>query len=327
MKYTLLLLIAVFSTACGTSQKIKNVSAATKAFEKQIELNIPKANAINIATDLTFLSSDELKGRETGTPEILLASSYLQDRLNEMNVRPYEGLYLDFFEADQKNAFNVVGVIPGSDGNLTKEVVVIGAHYDHIGMLEAVNGDAIANGANDNATGVSTVLEIVRILQEFEFNRRTVVIAFFSGEEKGLLGSKHLATRMKEEGKNVVAMVNFEMVGVPMKDKDYFTYLTGYETSNMGEIFNEENLSRMVTGLLPKAQEFNLYARSDNYPFANTFNIPAQTISTFDFTNFDFYHQVDDEASLMDTNHMAEVVDAVLPGLLQIFNGTRLKAN
>ena len=92
---------------------------------------------------------------------------------------------------------------------------------------------------------------------------------------------------MKANGENVVAMINFEMTGTPMVDKEAITYLTGYDTSNMGDILNKENDKRKVTAKLDAAAQMNLFRRSDNYPFYEEFKIPAQTICTFDFTNFD----------------------------------------
>ena len=114
-------------------------------------------------------------------------------------------------------------------------------------------------------------------------------------------------------------MLNFEMVGVPMVDKDHLMYLTGYELSNLAEISNSYATEK-VAGFLPKAKEFNLFKRSDNLPFHELFNVPSQTYSTFDFTNFDHYHKVGDETSLMDFDHMANVVNKVIPVMEGIIN-------
>jgi hypothetical protein len=97
------------------------------------------------------------------------------------------------------------------------------------------------------------------------------------------------------------------MIGVPMVDKNYKTYLTGYENSNMAQLINEYSGQNLV-GFLPQAKSYQLFQRSDNYPFYQEFSIPSQTISTFDFTNFEFYHQVGDESQLLDYKHIAEIV-------------------
>lgn len=220
-------------------------------------------------------------------------------------------------------AYNIVGVVEGNDPKLKNQFIIIGAHYDHIGLIKAVHGDEIANGANDNATGTSTVLELARYFGNAKTNKRSIIFALFSAEEKGLLGSKHLAKKLKDENLNLYVMLNFEMTGVPLVDKDYEMYLTGYENSNLAEVVNTY-ANEKFAGFLPKAKEFNLFQRSDNYPFHTEFNVPSQTFSTFDFTNFDHYHGVDDEAELMNFEHMAVLVNKVIPVIEGIANaGTK----
>ena len=89
----------------------------------------------------------------------------------------------------------------------------------------------------------------------------------------------------------------------------------------MAQKVNEYKGNKVV-GFLPKAKEYNLYQRSDNYPFHQEFNVPSQTFCTFDFTNFEFYHKVDDEVGLMDFNHMATVVNQSIPFIEGILNSS-----
>tara|TARA_B100000929_G_C15432107_1_gene395057 strand:- start:365 stop:1033 length:669 start_codon:yes stop_codon:yes gene_type:complete len=213
----------------------------------------------------------------------------------------------------------MVGWIEGNDPSLKNEFIIIGAHYDHIGVIEAENGDSIANGANDNATGTTVVLELARYFGQKKNNKRSIIFALFSAEEKGLLGSKHLANRLKEKNLQLYAMLNYEMVGVPLQGKEHLTYLTGYEQSNLAEVANGYS-DIEFTGFLPKAKEFNLFKRSDNYPFHEAFGVPSQTFSTFDFTNFNHYHKVGDEVSEMDFAHMANVVIKSIPVITGITN-------
>lgn len=328
MKKIAYLIIAVaIITACGSKSsavdKLERAVATAEYLKK--DLNIPKSSAVQLASDVAFLASDELKGRDTGSKGIATAASYIQNRFIDLDIAPYQGDYMDHFKMRDTDAFNVVGMLPGTDGELSKEIIVIGAHYDHIGIMQAVAGDSIANGANDNATGTAAVLEIASHLKKIDFNRRTVVFALFSAEEKGLLGSKHLAKRMKANGENVVAVLNFEMIGTPMVDRPYLAYLTGHDGSNMAQVFNDANDQLTVTGKLDQAAQFNLFKRSDNYPFFTEFNVPSQTFCTFDFTNFDHYHKVGDEMSEVNSQHMAQVVDALMPGVLEVVNGERLK--
>jgi len=114
-------------------------------------------------------------------------------------------------------------------------------------------------------------------------------------------------------------MLNFEMTGVPMVGKDYFLYITGFDKSNLAEISNAHAGENLI-GLLPTAQELGLFRRSDNYPFFEVFGVPSHTYCTFDFTNFDHYHGVDDEPQIMNFAHMADVVNRIIPVIEGISN-------
>jgi hypothetical protein len=268
---------------------------------------------------ITYLASDELKGREAGTEGIEMAAEYIEEIFENNGIRPYFESYRDTLTNFEKPAYNVVGYIEGTDKKLKNEFVIIGAHYDHIGAADPVSGDIIANGANDNASGTTAVLEFARYFGKFGKNKRSIIFALFSAEEKGLLGSKHLAKRLKNQNLNLYAMLNFEMVGVPLVGKDYFMYVTGYEESNLADICNGYAKEKII-GFLPTAKEYNLFKRSDNYPFHKEFGVPSQTFCTFDFTNFDHYHKVGDEATIMDFDHMALLVNKTIPILKNIIN-------
>ncbi|MCG2461703.1 M28 family peptidase [Flavobacteriaceae bacterium F89] len=277
------------------------------------------SSAGQIQNHMEFLASDKLQGRDTGSEGLEKAAEYIEYNFQKNNIAPYFSSYKDTLSNFDKPAYNVVGVVEGNDPVLKKEFIIVGAHYDHIGIIQAVNGDSIANGANDNASGTSIVLELARYFGRSKTNKRSIIFALFSGEEKGLLGSRHLAGRLKAQSVNLYTMLNFEMVGVPLVDKDYLMYLTGYEKSDLADISNKYAGEKLV-GFLPTAKEFNLFQRSDNYPFHQDFNVPSQTFSTFDFTNFDFYHKVGDENSLMDFAHMANLVNRTIPVIEGIAN-------
>lgn len=274
----------------------------------------------NIEDIMVYLTSDELQGRDTGSEGISKAADFIENVFKKNNIQPYFTSYRDTLtNYTDGTAFNVVGYLPGTDAKLKNEFVVIGAHYDHIGLMSGQVADSIANGANDNASGTTTVLEFSKYFGELKGNKRSIIFALFSAEEKGLLGSKHLAGKLKDKNIDLYAMLNFEMVGVPMVDKDHSLYLTGYELSNLAEVSNRYAHKNLV-GFLSKAKEFNLFRRSDNAPFHDVFNVPSQTYSTFDFTNFGEYHKVGDEASLMDYMHMATIVNETIPMITGIVN-------
>ncbi len=277
------------------------------------------SDATQLMGIVNFLASDELKGRDTGSEGLEKAADFLQDRLEQYGIAPYFSSYRDTLTNVKDTAYNIVGMIPGSDPALKDQFVVLGAHYDHIGIVPIKDGDGIANGANDNASGTATVLELARYLASGKPPARSILIAFFSAEERGLLGSEHLAGRLEEAGFNLYGMLNFEMTGVPMKGKSYFTYITGFDKSNLAELSNKYGGENLV-GFLPSALEYNLFQRSDNFTFYERFQVPAHTYSTFDFNNYPHYHQPADEADQMDYSHMADFVNRLIPVVRGIAN-------
>jgi len=308
MKKSLVLGIIVLLIACKAG---KPTAISAENFSTDAE----------VGSIMNYLASDELNGRDSGTEGIEKAAIFIENRLEGYRINPYYSSYRDTLTGITPTAYNVVGFLPGNDPELKKEFIVLGAHYDHIGIIKPKEGDSIANGANDNASGTTTVLELARYFSKARSNKRSLIFAFFSAEEKGLQGSVHLAKRMKQEALNLYTMLNFEMTGVAMTDKDYLIYVSGYNKSNLAEVSNRYAQDNLV-GFLPTAEGFNLFMRSDNYPFHDQFMVPSQTFSSFDFTNFDHYHQVGDEAAIMDFEHMARVVNKMIPVVEGIANAT-----
>ena len=276
-----------------------------------------RSTATTIGRTLNYLASDGLEGRNTGSEGIAKAALYLEDQLRVNQIEPYFTSYRDTLSNFDGIAYNIVGVVPGISAELKNEYILIGAHYDHIGILHSQGIDSIANGANDNASGTATVLELARYFGQERTNARSLIFAFFSAEEDGLLGSIHLAKKLKQQGISLYLMLNFEMTGVPLSGKDYLMYVTGYNRSNLAQVCNRYAKENLV-GFLPTAENYKLFQRSDNYPFHQEFQIPSQTFSTFDFTNFDQYHMVGDEVQLMNPEHMAALANkmiAVIEGI------------
>lgn len=280
---------------------------------------ISNITASDIEVIMNFLASDALGGRDTGSEGLEKAAKFIEQEFKKSGIEPYFESYLNTFDAKGTETYNVVGYLKGTDPDLADQFVVIGAHFDHIGNGKDVNGDTIANGANDNAAGSTTVISLAKHFAEVKNNKRSVLFVLFGAEEKGLLGSDHLAKVLKEKNLDLYTMINFEMIGVPLNDKTYKAYITGYEISNMAEKINEYSGKELI-GFLPKAKEFQLFRRSDNYPFYSAFNVPCQTVSTFDFTNYDYYHHVDDEVSEMNFEFMAELINDCAPVITRILN-------
>ncbi|MFW0737412.1 M20/M25/M40 family metallo-hydrolase [Flavobacterium sp. T12S277] len=313
MKKRYFLLLPFVFLACKSNPSVATTAPATDS--KPIEVTY-KVKESEVSDFLKKLSSDEMEGRETGTKGIEKAAVFLEDFFKQNKVKPYFVSYRDTLTNFKTPAYNIVGVIEGTDPVLKKEFVVLSAHYDHIGLEKKQQPDVVFNGANDDASGVTAVAELAKYFSETKSNKRSILFVFFAGEEKGLLGSKSLVQKLKKQNFNLYTQLNIEMIGVPMK-RDYLAYITGFDKSNMAQKINEY-AGKKTIGFLPKEAEYKLFYRSDNFSFYEAFKKPCQSISTFDFENFDFYHHVSDEFKVMDIPHMTSFIQEFLPAVTKI---------
>jgi hypothetical protein len=313
---TLYFLLPFVFFACKSNTSAVS-EEASQSNVKPLEISY-KVSESQVSDFLKYLSSDELEGRETGTKGIEKAAFFLENFLKKNNVKPYFKTYRDTLTNFKMPAYNIVGVLEGTDPELKKEFVVLSAHYDHIGLEKTKQTDIVNNGANDDASGVTAVAEMAKYFSETKSNKRSILFVFFAGEEKGLLGSKSLVQKLKKQNFNLYTQLNIEMIGVPMK-RDYLAYITGFDKSNMAEKINQYTGKKTI-GFLPKEAEYKLFYRSDNYSFYDVFKKPCQSVSTFDFENFDFYHHVSDEFKVMDIAHMTSFIQEFLPAVTQMTN-------
>ncbi len=337
MKKTIISILTLALLACGPTQTVsapqgsssvdETISIASGPDGLKAEMPADEApsqftSATVVGEIMEFLASDELNGRDTGSKGIEQAAKYIEHYFQKYGVAPYYASYRDTLSNynRRKPAYNIVGMVEGNDPDFKGEYIVIGAHYDHIGTIKPVNGDYIANGANDNASGTTAVMEIAKYFGQKRSNRRSLIFALFSAEEKGLLGSAHMAKNMKAEALNLYAMLNFEMLGVPLRNDSYFIFITGYQKSNLAAVSNAYAGENLI-GFSPTAKKYGLFARSDNYPFYKEFGVPSHTYCTFDFTNFAYYHKPDDEVAQIDLEHIAQTINKMLPVVEGIANG------
>ena len=199
-----------------------------------------KAQPKNLKKYISFLASDDLKGRLTGSKEETVAANYLVNELKKLKLQPYlkksfiqnftYKVNLNPHDSIEANGTDTTGknVIAYLNNN-AKKTIVIGAHYDHLGLNQHHNSTKmnsegeIHNGADDNASGVSGVLELARMFSQNKTKENVnYIFALFSGEEDGLIGSKFMAKTLKENYPNVVAMINMDMIG-RLNDKKELT--------------------------------------------------------------------------------------------------------
>jgi Zn-dependent M28 family amino/carboxypeptidase len=170
---------------------------------------------------------------------------------------------------------NVIGVLPGTDPVLRNEYVVISAHIDHVGVGEPINGDAIYNGAMDNASGIATLLETAAAAAATGGYRRSLVFAAVTAEEKGLLGSRYFANRLPIAGGVVVANLNTDMFLplFPLKS----VVVQGLEESDLANDLKRVARPLAIEVLSDPEPERNAFVRSDQYSFIKT-GVPALSL-------------------------------------------------
>jgi bacterial leucyl aminopeptidase len=296
MKYYIIILSTLILGSCRTVKPIPQQQE-----EKKVEL---VSNALGENAIITALASDKFGGRKPGTEGFELASNYVEDFLKSEGIKPYfADNYKDPVSVRGVASNNIIGLI--GDKTNGKDFIILGAHLDHLGKTGSKT-DSVYNGANDDASGVTAVLEIAKSLSKLNLNKN-VIVALFTGEESGLIGSRSLAKKLKAENINLKYMLNFEMIGKTMTNAPGQVYLTGYKKSNMAEEMNKAAGSEFV--IFSQVEiENNLFRRSDNYAFYEQFGIPAQTFSSFDFLNYAYYHELKDEVDQLDLANMNDII-------------------
>ncbi len=269
----------------------------------------------NVRAHMEFLASDALQGRGSATQYELIAGEYIASQLHQFGIEPAGDsgasgkrsfLQKVIVEKQQLKTWNVVGELRGRDRRLAKGVVVLSAHMDHLGIRPSDTGDTIYNGADDDASGVTAVLELARALGTGPRPRRTVYFVLFGSEESGGYGAHFFVDNLRFPLADIVANLEFEMIGRPdAKVPANALWLTGYDRSNLGDA-----LAKRGAFLLPDPHpEENFFRRSDNYALARR-GIVAHTVSSFGL--HPQYHQPDDELRYIDFVHMTRAINSMI---------------
>lgn len=276
--------------------------------------------AADLEKHLLVLASDSLEGRETGQPGQKMAAEYIANHFKSIGIPPYKkDTYHQKFSVNSgkhlckcstcdapylKNVLsknkvkgeNVLGYIEGSD--LKEELVVITAHYDHLGKHDSL----VYNGADDDGSGTVATLEIAEAFmlakKEGKGPRRSVLIMPVSGEEKGLLGSKYYTDNPVYALENTVANLNIDMIGRvdEYHENPDYVYLIGSdrlstELHEISERVNEKHFNLELDYTFNAKDDPNrYYYRSDHYSFAKN-NIPV--IFYFNGVHEDYHKTTD----------------------------------
>jgi Zn-dependent M28 family amino/carboxypeptidase len=200
--------------------------------------------------------------------------------------------------------WNVIGILRGSDPG---EAIMLSAHIDHLGVNDAVTGDdKIFNGADDDASGCVAVLELARALASGKRPRRTIYFVGFGSEERRGAGSRHFIDNPPVPLTQIVADLQFEMLGRPdAKVATGTLWLTGFERSNLGAELAKHGAALVAD---PHPQQ-RFFQRSDNYPLALR-GVIAHTISSFGLHTD--YHRVSDDLSKIDFPFMTRSLNSLV---------------
>ena len=305
-----LLAIALLSLAASCTPALRPLSTATHA------------DSTIIRRDIEFLASDQLEGRLAGTPGNDSAAAYLARRYRSLGLTELVPGYLQPFDAlsaqdahmgrtAPRPTQNVVALLRGRDPALREEYVVIGAHFDHLGRspmfaLDPEAGDAIRNGADDNASGTAAVLDLARLLAANP-PRRSVIFINFSAEELGVLGSSWFVNHPPVPLASIVAMLNFDMVGRLRNDK-LIVYGTSTATELKG-ILDSANAASAAGSAM-----FRISGGGDGYGPSDQSSFYAKDIPVLHFFTdlHEDYHRATDDADKINAGGEARVVDLAL---------------
>lgn len=280
-------------------------------------------DSARLAADVRYLASDALEGRATGSAGNDSARAFIVRRFTSLKLTPlappsdcqtsscpsrYELPFVARPAGAAHNGlpesiqtFNVAAAIRGRDPVLRDEWIIVGAHLDHLGRwtfgaLDPEARDAIRNGADDNASGVATILELARLLRAHPTKRSVAVVAF-NGEELGVLGSSYFAEHSPIPLGKVQAMLNFDMVGRLKNDK-LMVYGTA-TAKEMADIVNAANI----------APRFNLVAIGDGTGPSDHASFYLKDLPVLHFFTdlHDDYHRATDDADKINAEGMARV--------------------
>ncbi|HSU16240.1 M20/M25/M40 family metallo-hydrolase [Longimicrobium sp.] len=255
-----------------------------------------------------FFLSQEAAGRLFRAANLDLAQQWTAGAGNNFHAVPLASLTatgaLPMEQVDQARAPNVIAIWPGSDPVLKNEYVVLSAHMDHVGVGQAVNGDSIYNGADDDGSGTTGILEVARAFQSMGLRpKRSIVILHVSGEEKGLLGSEWFSEHPTLPLAQIVADINIDMIGRNNPDS---VVVIGKNYSTLGATVNAVQRAHgdlhltLADDIWPQERFF---FRSDHFNFARK-EIPA--IFFFSGVHAD-YHRPSDEVSKIDFDKLTRI--------------------
>lgn len=294
---SLVLLASAMGFAAETTQLLKAVASVTSEELKQ---------------HASVLADDTLEGREAGSRGSHAAANYVVTALAKQGLQP-AGDGKTYFQSFRGSSRNILAYLPGSDPKLQNEFIVIGAHYDHVGYGRSNNSYGpigyIHNGADDNASGTSGLLEIIDGVKQLDpAPRRSILFCFWDAEEAGLLGSKHWLAAPTIKVENIKFYINIDMIGRLRKShvEVYGTRTASGLRSFVSEINDPTGLDLDFT--------WKMKEDSDHHPFY------ARSIPVLMFHTglHEDYHRPSDDIEKLEVEGMKSVAQLTLRTLIEL---------
>ena len=290
------------------------------------------------ARDIVYtLADDSFEGRGAGLPGGEMAAEYIVSMLKKWGVKPFltSGYYQNFESAknqmnwitesdmpldgliesgcETRTMRNILACIPGKG----EGYVVVGAHYDHLGIGVAVDGDSCYNGADDNASGVAAVLQLAKAMKQSKKKpERTIIFAFWDGEELGMLGSRFFVKRCTFSSE-FSAYMNFDMIGRGFDENPWnLSYLYSSDNPVFGEWLQDDTENYDLRLMVDYKATKSLIGTSDTSPFARK-GVPIVWYHTEGHPD---YHRPSDTADKVNYAKLMEITRAAYLCLWRLAN-------
>ncbi len=338
MKSTLIIIGAFIVSCCGTSQNSSEnnpkLDPKTEKSDKTPIVSYAQSITANeLKEHLYIFASDEFEGRDTGEPGQKKAAEYLKEQYKKMKIPSpmggddyYQEIPKSYFRGGINASENVLAYIKGTEK--PDEIVVLSAHYDHVGV--DANGN-VYNGADDDGSGTVSLLEIAEAFKKAKNEgmgpKRSILFLHVTGEEKGLYGSRYYTENPIFPLENTVTDLNIDMIGRidqahESEDKNNYVYLIGSDrlSTELHNISEEVNAKYTKLDLdytyNAKNDPNRFYFRSDHYNFAKH-NIPI--IFYFNGVHMD-YHKTTDTPDKIEYDLMAKRAQLVFYTAWEVAN-------
>jgi Zn-dependent M28 family amino/carboxypeptidase len=304
MTYKLFFIPLAFLLSCGSVKTIPNETVSNQLLK-----------------DVETLASDSFEGRKVGTKGGEMARTYLIGRLNAIGLKPYPGKtsYEQAFEFKGRNATaavqgkNLVAYVQGKSEN----VIVISAHYDHVGVIK----NEVYNGADDNASGVAGLLQFAKYFVDHKPNN-TLIFALFDGEESGLQGAKAFVANPPVALDKIKLNINMDMISHNDKQELYAAGTFKYPELKGYLVSTNPNLKLMLGHDDPKLGQDNWTDQSDQGAF-NAKNIPFIYFGVEDHKD---YHKATDEYQNINKPFFIDAVNVIQQIIINIDKQKDLQA-